>query len=174
MLPFGVLGVNRFLAGSSILNSMATRPRTPPLRSLPNIALAARKRKPVPHAFVLEAMAECRHETRSMFGSLAVYVGDKIVFLLRDKLDGSPDNGVWLATHAEHHESLRREFPHMRSIQVFGTPATHWQVLPSDAPDFEAAALRACELVRAKDPRIGKVPASRRAGKSKPLDPNRS
>jgi hypothetical protein len=50
----------------------------------------------------------------------------------------------------------------MRSIQVFGTPVTGWQILPADAPDFEEAALRACELIAAKDPRIGKVPKPRR------------
>jgi hypothetical protein len=41
---------------------------------------------------------------------------------------------------------------------------THWQVLPADAPDFEEAALRACELVVARDTRIGKVPKSRARG----------
>jgi hypothetical protein len=35
-----------------------------------------------------------------------------------------------------------------------------------DAPDFEEAALRACELIVARDLRIGKVPKSR-AKKSK-------
>jgi hypothetical protein len=49
----------------------------------------------------------------------------------------------------------------MRSIGVFGTEVTSWQVLPADAPDFEEAALRACEFVVARDPRIGKVPKSR-------------
>ena len=100
-----------------------------------------------------------------MFGCLAVYVQDKIVLILRDKRDGTADNGVWLATTEEHHQSLRREFPNMRSIQVFGKKVTGWQVLPADAKDFEEAALRACELVLAGDPRIGKVPA-RRASRS--------
>jgi len=98
-----------------------------------------------------------------MFGCLAVYVEDKIVLVLRDKRDETADNGVWLATTEEHHESLRREFPNMRSIQVFGKEVTGWQVLPSDAPNFEEAALRACELIVARDPRIGKVPGRRRA-----------
>jgi hypothetical protein len=49
----------------------------------------------------------------------------------------------------------------MRSIQVFGKKVTGWQVLPADAPDFEEAALHACELIVARDPRIGKVPASK-------------
>jgi hypothetical protein len=49
----------------------------------------------------------------------------------------------------------------MRSIQLFEKDPTNWQVLPTDAPDFEEAALRACELILARDPRIGKVPKSR-------------
>ncbi len=97
-----------------------------------------------------------------MFGCLAVYVGDKIVLMLREKQKQVEDNGVWLATTTEHHQSLRREFPHMRSIQLLGKEVTGWQVLPADAPDFESAALRACELILARDPRIGKVPKGRR------------
>jgi hypothetical protein len=101
-----------------------------------------------------------------MFGCLAVYVADRIVFVLRDKPEPQADNGVWLATTPEHHESLRREFPNMRSIEVLGKKVTGWQVLPADAPDFEEAALHACELVLAGDPRIGKVPGSRKAKSS--------
>ena len=112
---------------------------------------------------MLEAIAALSPKTRSMFGCLAVYVEDKIVLILRDRRDGTADNGVWLATTEEHHESLRREFPNMRSIQVFGKKVTGWQVLPVDAPDFEETALRACELIVARDPRIGKVPGARRA-----------
>ena len=123
------------------------------------------KRKTIPHEFVLDAIASLAPETRPMFGCLAVYVGDKIVLVLRDKRDPAADNGVWLATTEEHHRSLRREFPNMRSIQVFGKPVTGWQVLPADAPNFEEAALHACDLILANDPRIGKIPRSRRASK---------
>jgi len=97
-----------------------------------------------------------------MFGCLAVYIGREIVLILRDRPTHQADNGIWLATTPEHHESLRREFPNMRSVQVFGKPVTAWQVLPADASDFEESALRACELVLAGDPRIGKVPARKR------------
>jgi hypothetical protein len=120
-----------------------------------------KQRKAIPHEFVLDAMAPLSPETRSMFGCLAVYVQDKIVLILRDKRDGTADNGVWLATTEEHHQSLRREFPNMRSIQMFGKKVTGWQVLPADAKDFEEAAMHACELVLAGDPRIGKVPGTR-------------
>jgi hypothetical protein len=144
---------------------MRTRRQTPSL-PLDDTLSAARLRKAVPHEFVLEAIAALSPETRSMFGCLAVYVDDKIVLILRDKRDETADNGVWLATTEEHHESLRRDFPNMRSIQVFRKKITGWQVLPVDAPDFEEAALRACELIVAGDPRIGKVPGARRASGS--------
>ena len=134
---------------------------------LEDTLFALKQRKAVPHEFVLDAIAPLAPETRSMFGCLAVYVQDKIVLILRDKRDGTADNGVWLATTEEHHQSLRREFPNMRSIQVLGKKkVTGWQVLPADTQDFEEAAMRACELVLAGDPRIGKVPGARRTSRS--------
>jgi hypothetical protein len=102
-----------------------------------------------------------------MFGCLAVYIAEKIVFILRHKREHAADNGVWLATTQEHHRSLRQEFPNMRSIQVLGERVTGWQILPVDADDFEESALRACELVLEGDARIGKVPGARRASKSR-------
>jgi hypothetical protein len=126
---------------------------------------AVKKRAAVPHAFVLEAITEAEPRTRSMFGCLAVYVGSRIVLILRDGREPAVDNGVWLAATAEHHDSLRKEFPNMRRVELFGKKATHWQVLGCDTPDFEEAALRACELILAGDKRIGKVPAARRGRK---------
>jgi len=124
-------------------------------------SLLPKQRKPIPRAFVLDAISTLSPYTRPMFGCLAIYVKDKIVLILRDKPKNTADNGVWLATTQEHHQSLRHEFPNMRSIQVLGKPVTGWQVLPVDAPDFESAALRACELVLAGDARIGKIPGAR-------------
>ena len=118
-------------------------------------------RKRIPHEFVLDALSALSPYTRPMFGCLAVYVKDKIVLVLRDKPTSTADNGVWIATTEEHHQSLQREFPNMRSIEVLGKPVTGWQVLPLDAPDFESSALRACELVLAGDHRIGKIPGAR-------------
>jgi hypothetical protein len=135
----------------------------------------AKQRKPIPHEFVLEEIASLSPRTRLMFGCLAVYVqqrgqeGDreKIVLFLRDKPASPEDNGVWLATTYEHHESLREEFPRMRSIKVLGKALTGWQVLPADSDDFEKAARRACELVLAHDPRIGKIPGARPKSQAK-------
>jgi hypothetical protein len=129
---------------------------------LDNGLFAAKPKKAGPHEFVLEALTAVSPVTRPLFGCLAVYVGDKIVLALRDRPTKQADNGVWLATTKEHHESLRRELPNMRSIRVLGKDVTGWQILPAEAPDFERTALHACELILAGDPRIGKVPKPRR------------
>ena len=123
--------------------------------------LRGKPRSRVPHEFVLDALESVNPVTKPMFGCLAVYVKEKVVLILRDHRDHPADNGVWLATSAEHHDSLRREFPRMRSIQMFDMTVTNWQILPADATDFEESALHACELVLARDPRIGRVPARR-------------
>jgi len=122
-----------------------------------------KRRRTIPYEFVLDRLSPASPWTRPMFGCLAVYVKDKIVVILRDRLDEPADNGVWLATSEEHHASLREDFPTMRSIGLFGRRVTHWQVLPADADDFEEAVLRACDLVLARDPRIGRVPGVSRA-----------
>jgi hypothetical protein len=157
------------LNGARFVARMSKPRRNPAILSLDDPLFPVKQRKPVPHEFVLDALAPLSPVTRPMFGCLAIYVGDKvhdkvqdkIVLILRDKRDQTSDNGVWLATTAEHHQSLRRDFPNMRSIQVLGKKVTGWQVLPADAEDFEQAALHACELVLAGDPRIGKVPGAR-------------
>jgi hypothetical protein len=56
-------------------------------------SLHLKQRKPVPHAFVLDAIAPLSPYTRPMFGCLAVYVKDKIVLILRDKATDTSDNG---------------------------------------------------------------------------------
>jgi hypothetical protein len=121
----------------------------------------------VPYPFVLDALTTIAPRTRSMFGCLAVYAGEKIVLLLRDRPNKIGDNGVWLATTAEHHASLQNEFPNMRSIQLLGKEKTGWQVLPVDTQDFEESALRACELILKGDHRIGKVPKGKQSAVSK-------
>jgi hypothetical protein len=117
----------------------------------------------VPYEFVVDALTPLAPRVTRFFSGFAIYIGPKFVLILHDRPTSEADNGVWLATTVEHHESLRGEFPNMRSVQLFGTPLTSWQVLPVDAPDFEESALRACELIAARDPRIGKVPKKKRA-----------
>ncbi len=174
-IPFETDRLSRKESGYPAVSSMSKPRHNAPFLWLDDTHFGVKQRKVVPHEFVLDAIVPLSPQTRPMFGCLAVYVKDKIVLILRDKRDNPADNGVWLATTRDHHQSLRREFPNMRSIQVFGKEVTDWQVLPTDAPDFEKAALRACELIIARDPRIGKTPGTRhvlesgakKAGKSR-------
>lgn len=130
------------------------------IKAHPGDAIFAPKvKRALPFDFVLETLSDLDPETKPMFGCTAIYVGDKIVLILREK--GDEDDGVWLATTHEHHASLKRELPSMRSISLFGPKVTGWQNLPAESATFEEDALRACEIVRAGDARIGKVPASR-------------
>ena len=121
-----------------------------------------KQRKPIPFEFVMDALVSVSPWTRPMFGCTAVYTGDKIVFALRNKPTYSRDNGVWIATTAEHHASLLSDFPNMRSIGLLGKEVTGWQLLPADADDFEESVMHACELICAGDLRIGKIPGAKK------------
>ena len=125
---------------------------------------ANRKPKP-PHAFVLEELAPLNPEVRRMFSGFAVYVDDQIVCMLRDHAKSPRDNGVWLVLSDSADPAdpeLRREFPSIRPIELLGGKIRHWLLIPSDSPGFETEALHACELLQHRDPRLGRIPKSRR------------
>ena len=126
--------------------------------------LAKPKQKP-PHAFVLDALAPLDPEVRRMFSGFAVYIGDRIVCMLRDHHKSPRDNGLWLVlsdTANPADPALRREFPSIRPIELLGDKIRHWLLIPSDSPGFETEALHACDLLLRHDPRIGRIPESRR------------
>jgi len=116
------------------------------------------KKKPIPFDFVLDVLEELDPVTRPMFGCTAVYVGSKIVLILREKGKPAEDDGVWVATVREHHESLRAEVPTLRDISIFGPGPTGWQNLPAHEPTFEESVQRVCELIIQGDHRVGKIP----------------
>lgn len=97
-----------------------------------------------------------------MFGCYAIYIGEKLVLILRSRKDHPFDNGVWIATSHDHHAELVGLFPSMRTVRLLGTKKTAWQNIPSSAPDFEESVTLACELILRNDPRIGKVPKAKK------------
>ena len=126
--------------------------------------------KATPFQFVLEALEDsplsARLRTRKMFGSLAVYVDEKIVFVLRRRQgETARDDGIWIASKQEYIASLKQEFPVLRSIEMFeGTGRTgfsNWLNLPEDQETFEETALELCRLVIHQDKRIGRIPNRR-------------
>jgi len=121
-----------------------------------------KSKKTVPFQFAIDALSSLEPQVRPMFGCHAVYIGRRIVLILRDRAAHPEINGVWIATSREHHHSLRKIFPKMRSIEVLGRDPTNWQMIPAESADFERAVLRACDLIHRGDRRIGKFPTPRR------------
>jgi len=122
-----------------------------------------KKQTVIPFDFVLEQLFSMEPHTRPMFGCQAIYVGDKIMMILRNKAgEHEDDNGIWISTKTEHHATLKKIFPSMRSIQVLGNGATNWQILPAEADDFEESAIKVCGLILKGDSRIGNIPKARK------------
>jgi hypothetical protein len=119
----------------------------------------------IPFNFVLDQLLTLDPTTKPMFGCHAVYIGPKIMLILRNKETHTDDNGVWISTRTEHHATLKKIFPSMRSINVLGIGETNWQILPVDEDNFEESALKVCELILKGDPRIGNIPKSKKKKK---------
>jgi hypothetical protein len=114
---------------------------------------------------VIDALMPLSPEVRRMFSGFAVYSGDLLICMLLDSPKYPRDNGVWLVlseTANPEDKQLRREFPSLRSIELLGGAISHWLVIPSDNPSFEKEALHACDLLLRHDPRLGRIPKSRR------------
>jgi hypothetical protein len=130
------------------------------------------KRRSAPYPFILEALTPLEPEVRPMFSGFAVYLGDKIVLMLRDSPKHPEDNGVWIvfSERADLADpGIGRDFPSLRLIGMLGGKIAHWRVIPADSPAFESEALHACELLLKHDERLGRVPQSRqtRPGRSR-------
>lgn len=126
---------------------------------------SAKPKQKAPHGFVLEALMPLNPEVRRMFSGFAVYVGDLLVCMLRESPKSPRDNGVWLVLSEATDPAdrgLRDEFLSLRSIELLGNKIGHWLLVPSDGPNFEAEAMHACELLLRHDPRLGRIPKSRR------------
>ncbi len=106
-----------------------------------------------------------------MFSGFAVYVGDKIMLMLRDSLKSPHDNGVWLVFSESANpagDATRRDFPSLRPIGLLGGKIGHWRLIPADSPTFESESLHACELLLKHDARFGRVPQSRQTRPTRP------
>src|SRR5271169_6500097 len=84
----------------------------------------AKPKPKLPYPFVLEALMPLTPEVRRMFSGFAVYVGDRIVFMLRDHQKSPRDNGVWLVLSESADPGdpeLRREFPSIPGLSCWAT-----------------------------------------------------
>ena len=107
--------------------------------------------------FVIEQLYSRHPQVKPIFGAHGVYIGNKIICILREKESYPNDNGIWIASPTENHESLKELIPALRKIEMFGANAGDWLLIPSENEDFETYANAFCGLVLQGDLRIGKV-----------------
>jgi hypothetical protein len=119
-----------------------------------------------PFQFVLDELAFLRPEVKSMFGFTYVYLDDTLLLLLRERLNQTHFNGIWLATTTAHLQSLRKEFPCLPARCVWTSGESASVFLPSHIEEFETYAMRACEIIAGGDRRIGRVSGRRERSKT--------
>jgi hypothetical protein len=113
----------------------------------------------VPFDFVLDYLPS-NIILKKMFGMHYIYLGKKIMLILRKRGNEPELNGLWLATVIKHHESLKNDVPGLGGFTVKGYEHQgNWLFLQDDYPDFEEAAIKACELITRGDPRVGRETA---------------
>jgi hypothetical protein len=113
----------------------------------------------IPFDFILDYLLPIETTVKPFFGMFAIYSGEKLLLILREREDQPEMNGIWIATAKGGQESLKQEVPALRMVS--GPKAkgsgTGWQMIPAAADDFEETAIKVCELIARRDARIGKI-----------------
>ena len=124
----------------------------------------------IPFDFILDYLLPIEMEIRPFFGMFSIYSGQKLLLMLRDRKNEPEMNGIWIALNKGHAE-LKAQLPGLRPYPGGGPGKKDngWLQIHPGADDFERLAIRICELIVHRDPRIGKIPTPRRPkSKSKP------
>ena len=124
-------------------------------------------RKAIPFEFVLDELSSLDLQTRPMFGCTAVYVGSKIVLVLRKKEKRDTDTGIWVCIPDEQVVEMKKRFPMLRGVSFFENENSAWQNLPEEFPDFEEVALELCGMIKKGTPLIGRVPKQKKQSSAK-------
>jgi len=113
---------------------------------------------PTPFDFVFDYLPN-GITVKKLFGMHYIYLGKRIMLILRKSVKEPEWNGVWVATSKHHHESLKDIIPELGAFFLNNDERQgNWLMLQEEAEDFEGAAIKICELITHGDPRIGKVP----------------
>lgn len=123
--------------------------------------VAVKIKKRPPFDFILEELGDIVTDIKPMFGAYGIYREHKILMILRQKAKNDKGDGLWVAVDDGHRESMRKEIPELRDLELFGEGPSHWQILHDDLENFEEVSLQICELIRKRDPRIGRTPKTR-------------
>ena len=113
--------------------------------------------KSFPFSFVLDYLP-AEITVKKLFGMQYIYLRRRILMILRQSPKQPRWNGIWVATSAGHHASLKALVPELGAFIIDGDDRhSNWLLLNEDAEDFESAAIKICELIMHGDARIGKL-----------------
>ena len=113
-------------------------------------------KQPIPFDFLLDDLP-ANVIVKPAIGMFYIYFNRKIVLIFRKTNKNPQHNGIWISTTREHHDSLKADIPAISEFQLDEGFDSAWLLLSDQHDDFESAAVRICQLVASKDPRIGKV-----------------
>lgn len=95
---------------------------------------------------------------KKVFGMHYIYLGKRIMLILRMSVKQPELNGVWIASGKAYHESLKNDVPGLGAFVMDGDERhSNWLLLRDETEDFEGAAIKVCELISHGDARIGRV-----------------
>ncbi len=114
-----------------------------------------------PFDFIFDYLLPIEIEVKPFFGMFAIYANSKLLLLLRERANEPEKNGIWIATVGNGAESLKKELPGSVILFERKSRKDEWLLIPPDDDAFESSAIRLCELIVHRDPRIGKIPKPR-------------
>src|ERR1700712_2811348 len=83
--------------------------------------------------------------TKKLFGMHYIYLGKRIMLILRLSKNEPELNGVWVATSKVHHESLKNIIPELGAFFIKGDERQgNWLFIKNDEDDFEGAVIKVC------------------------------
>lgn len=126
------------------------------------LARTSKNSRKIAYDFVLDALHELGPTTRAMFGSTAVYLGERVLFILRKK--GDPDDGVWVAFDEDRASDAIAALPNLTPIRRLPNVRS-WRKLAESHPQFEDDVLEACRIAGDPASPIGKIPVRQKKKK---------
>ena len=114
-----------------------------------------------PFDFIFDYLLPIEIEVKPFFGMFAIYANNKLLLLLRERDKETEKNGIWIATVGNGVETLKAELPGSLVLFERKSRKDEWLLISSDEDAFERSAIRLCELIVRRDPRIGRIPKPR-------------
>ncbi len=110
----------------------------------------------IPFNFILQLVYPVRPKVVKMLGGYALYQNKRLLFFLRERSTEIEFNGVFVATQPQFYVELQKEIHHSKMEFDLDGSKDSWIFISEDLDDFQDKVLKACELVKKGDMRIGK------------------